>query len=66
MPTAYIAAGEIKDILSDTAHILLFGEDRNVFFLGFLRCSEILKYQFVLSCRQKSMFEQILGKHYFN
>lgn len=38
MSTAYIAAGEIKDILSDIAHILLFGddqEDRNVCFLGF-------------------------------
>lgn len=39
MATAYIAAGEIKDIHSDTAHILLFGEDqedRNVCFLVFL------------------------------
>lgn len=39
MSTAYIAAGDIKDILSDTAHILLFREDqedRNVCFLVFL------------------------------
>lgn len=39
MSTAYIAAGEIKDILSDRAHILLFREDQedSVCFLVFFK-----------------------------
>lgn len=67
MSAACIAAGEIKDILSDTAHILLFGadqEDRNACFLVFLisyNCWGLLTSRQETVCRRLLTVEKKLA-----
>lgn len=53
MSTAYNAAGEIKDILYDTAHILLLGEHKYLTTLGVTHFSH-QRSELVYHWRQKS------------